>query len=226
MPMNKDIYMKGETPGRFLRIAFVMVMIILAFYFVSTRVALLLENPCWKKVITGLQPLYVKNYKQPYLSFNSQCLKKFVITTSKFTCSNACREDRDDAAASACAARCETEEDPVSFIIALPVEKTDVGRFLRGVSKLSFNWMSEGKPEVIRVPCTIENVIGIDECVETYGVWTCRPYEGGSAEHTFNLVLSEDGKVCTIEATLAAAELPATPGGGGDYGGSGAGGEE
>ena len=88
--------------------------------------------------------------------------------------------------------------------------------------------MSEGNPDVARVPCTIEDVVGIDECVETYGIWVCKPYEGGSAEYQFNVVLSDDGKVCTIQAVSVLADETGRLGdyGGGEFGGGGAGGED
>jgi hypothetical protein len=216
--------MRDEIPI-YIRLGFIIVLAIIAFIFVSTQVSKLFDNPCWKELKTGLEPLQMKNvYRQPLLTLSEQCLKKVVITSDEFTCANTCNQDKDDKAAAACADDCRSAEDPVTYIVLMPKEKGWLGNFWSGASRLSLNWMSEGKPYVIKIYCDVNDVVGIDECEETYGMWVCRPE--GVTQYPLNVEMSAEGKTCVINAAGAASSSDEFPGpGGGEFGGGGAGGE-
>lgn len=174
-------------------------LVIFALIFIYAKISTMNVNPCWEEVVTGLEPLKIGTSASPVLRFDSKCLGKFVITTSRGKCNDVCREIDDTDQQRACVKSCSAgkEGDPITFIIAVPDDRWFGGRVAEAVSNRDFFWVFSGKAEVFSFACQAGSVdAGIAECVKDGVSWLCKP---GDEKNNYALAIDETQKVCDIK---------------------------
>jgi hypothetical protein len=173
--------------------------VIIALIFVYGKISSLNTNPCWKETVAGLEPLKLGTSTPPTLSFNKECLKKFVITSSKGVCNMECRNIDDADQQRDCLKKCSygKEGDAFTFIIAVPDDKGFFGRAGAAIAQRDFFWVFTGKTEVFVFGCQAGSVDAlITECSKDGSPWECTP---GSAVTSYKLAIDRSQKVCDVK---------------------------
>jgi hypothetical protein len=179
-------------------------LVIFAMVFLYVKLSSI-SNPCWQGVLTGLEPLKLGTAKSTVLNFDSECLDRFVITTSSGVCGLECRKIEDDDQQRACAAVCSSGDGGATktFIIALPKNKGLFEKVAGAIQERSLYWLMNGKAEVFTVNCQVASIdASIKECPAGSGgssTWECTP-KGNSASYT--IAIDTTKKICDIKVKV------------------------
>jgi hypothetical protein len=175
-------------------------LIIFAIVFLSVKLSSI-SNPCWQEVLTGLEPLKTGLSKPVVMNFDAECLQKFVITDNRAACSMECRNIDDADEQRACASACSygDDENPKTFIMAVPKTSGFFEKAGKVISDRNLYWIMGGKTEVFSVGCqagTIDTALG---CEDEHGVFVCEPGENAAS---YTIVIDDTQKICDIKVKV------------------------
>lgn len=193
--------------------AAMLALFVFALVFLYWKLELILTNPCWSDAMEELRFIEegLSRSLPATLVLDGSCVRKVVFTTSREVCEDVCNEYKsDDDQTRGCVKKCKTEPDKTkSFVIAMPVERKGLighgKKVIDAVSKRSFYWLFDGKPQVFSFGCQLDGFELVkykDACKEEGDSWVCEP-KGDDVKRYKIKVVKETEKICKIVESVA-----------------------